>query len=100
MGTLQENQSLNAEYERNKKERKMKEEIERLNNELKLYKDNHEHLNNLLQQKDNIIKEARELIEIDIKGSQFLLGINDIQRFFNNEMKKLLEILDKENNND
>ena len=32
MGTLQENQSLNAEYERNKKEREMKEEIERLNN--------------------------------------------------------------------
>ena len=25
-------------------------EIERLNNELELYKDNHEHLNNLLQQ--------------------------------------------------
>ena len=32
MSTLQENQSLNAEYERNKKEREMKEEIERLNN--------------------------------------------------------------------
>lgn len=32
MGTLQENQSLNAEYERNKKEREMKEELERLNN--------------------------------------------------------------------
>ena len=32
MRTLQENQSLNAEYERNKKEREMKEEIERLNN--------------------------------------------------------------------
>ena len=30
MSTLQENQSLNAEYERNKKEREMKEEIERL----------------------------------------------------------------------
>lgn len=35
MGTLQENQSLNAEYERNKKEREMKEEIERLQEELK-----------------------------------------------------------------
>ncbi len=35
MGTLQENQSLNAEYERNKKEREMKEEIERLNNIIK-----------------------------------------------------------------
>ena len=33
--TLQENQSLNAEYERNKKEREMKEEIERLNNIIK-----------------------------------------------------------------
>lgn len=31
MSTLQENQSLNAEYERNKKEREMQEEIERLN---------------------------------------------------------------------
>ena len=31
MGTLQENQSLNAEYERNKKEREMQEDIEYLN---------------------------------------------------------------------
>lgn len=35
MSTLQENQSLNAEYERNKKEREMKEEIKRLNNIIK-----------------------------------------------------------------
>jgi hypothetical protein len=33
MGTLQENQSLNAEYERNKKEREMPREIERLEDE-------------------------------------------------------------------
>ena len=39
MSTLQENQSLNAEYERNKKEREMKEEIERLNNIIKEVKD-------------------------------------------------------------
>ena len=32
MGTLQENQKLNAEYERNKKEREMQQEIDRLNN--------------------------------------------------------------------
>ena len=38
-------------------------EIERLNNELKLYKDNHEHLNNLLQQKENIIKKIRETLD-------------------------------------
>ena len=31
MGTLQDNQSLNAEYERNKKEREMQENIEYLN---------------------------------------------------------------------
>lgn len=37
MGTLQENQSLNAEYERNKKEREMKEEIERLNKKIEQY---------------------------------------------------------------
>lgn len=30
--TLQQNQSLNLEYEKNKKEREMQEEIERLNN--------------------------------------------------------------------
>lgn len=37
-------------------------EIERLNNELRLFKDNHEHLNNLLQQKDEVIKELLERI--------------------------------------
>lgn len=48
MSTLQENQSLNAEYERNKKEREMQQEIERLkkeNNDLrKLYQRTYKHL--------------------------------------------------------
>lgn len=62
--------------------RELKQEIERLNNELKLYKDNHEHLNNLLQQKDDIIKEAREYCE---NNKEFIDRLNDV-----------LEILDKE----
>lgn len=57
-------------------------EIERLNKELELYKDNHEHLNNLLQQKDNIIKEVREYADKMLESY---------------DSKGLLEILDKEN---
>lgn len=37
-------------------------EMERLNNELELFKDNHEHLNNLLKQKDKVIQELLERI--------------------------------------
>lgn len=73
MGTLQENQSLNAEYERNKKEREMKEEIERLR---------------------SIIKEVREYIKnttyADITG----LETHSIKEFW--FVKELLEILEKE----
>lgn len=71
MGTLQENQSLNAEYERNKKEREMKEEIERLR---------------------SIIKEVREYIgkELDIEK------ICRQEKSLTICKKKLLEILDKE----
>ena len=45
-------------------------EIERLNTELELYEDNHEHLNTLLEQKDNIINELEKWIE---KNKQFQL---------------------------
>ena len=40
----------------------LKQEIERLNAELELYKDNQIHLINQLEQKDNSIKEVRELL--------------------------------------
>ena len=50
--TLQENQSLNAEYERNKKERELKKEIERLSKN-----------NTILENKLNMIKENIETID-------------------------------------
>ena len=65
----------------------LSQENERLNNELKLYKDNHEHLNNLLQQKDNIINEAIEYIKtLDYENEETY----DIGEYTRNE---LLEIL-------
>jgi len=74
LSTIQDNQSLNAEYERNKKEREMKEEIERLN---------------------NIIKEAKEYIK---KHSSYpKTDVFGIPKFlvFNGDIEKLLDILDK-----
>lgn len=69
MGTLQENQSLNAEYERNKKEREMKEEIERLTELCNKYEEEHKTTFETWQKdiKENkllhsIIKEAIEYI--------------------------------------
>lgn len=62
-------------------------EIERLNNELKLYKDNHEHLNNLLQQKENIIKEVREKL--------LCYGETFDNKIHQEMQKELLEKLDK-----
>lgn len=38
-------------------------DIKELELELELYKDNHKHLNNLLEQKDDIINKAIEYIE-------------------------------------
>ena len=60
--TLQENQSLNAEYERNKKEREMKEEIERLNNIKK------KAINELFNLKDMIYKPETREINFDIQN--------------------------------
>lgn len=62
-------------------------EIERLNKELELYKDNQIHLNNQLEQKDNIIKEAREYITSRSRKA----GVELMPR-----EKELLEILDVE----
>jgi hypothetical protein len=42
------------------KNHKLKEEIERLNADLGLEKDNNEYLNSQLEKRDNIIKEVRE----------------------------------------
>ena len=63
-------------------------EIEKLNNELNLYKDNHEYLNNQLQQKENIIKEVREYVE-------HKASIRECYMINGKEYKELLEILDK-----
>lgn len=129
MGTLQENQSLNAEYERNKKEREMKEEIERLkeeyvilqnaSDEVEEEKDKEiERLNNkneelltlyttereVKEDYKSIIKEVREYIEenkVDLSWFMTtdkdlkLEGISNVVSTF-----RLLEILDKENNNE
>jgi hypothetical protein len=38
-------------------------EIDRLKAELELYKDNQDHLNNLLEKKNNIIEEVRNMLE-------------------------------------
>lgn len=70
--TLQENQTLNLEYQRNKKEREMKEEIERLN---------------------NIIKEVREYIE-----NHFLYHYGSDKKpivFEDNYIQEIVDILDK-----
>lgn len=65
-------------------------EIERLNNELKIYKDNHEHLNNLLEYKDNIVKEIREYIEENI-----IAWRNSKPEVVMLDYDKIMEILDK-----
>ena len=53
---------------------------------------------NLLQQKDNIIKEVREYIKENMKDSQLIFGINDINRLYVKNMNDILEILDKVQN--
>ena len=77
-------------------------EIERLNKELELYKDNQEHLNNLLQQKDNIIKEAREYIEENQEEHKYTDrgGFTYTEGHFLRDSDTLLEILDKEKDNE
>lgn len=62
-------------------------EIDKLNAELNLYKDNQEHLNNLLEHKNNIIKEVREYCKpVIVDGEEKELCVNG---------KDILEILDK-----
>jgi hypothetical protein len=60
VSTLQENQSLNIEYERNKKEREMKEEIERLKNDIK-------RITEITNQKIKIINDVREYMALNIR---------------------------------
>lgn len=69
--TLQENQSLNLEYQRNKELRELKQEIERLN---------------------NIINEAIDYIE--------LIQYNESYGVKEKDYLKLLDILDKGNKNE
>lgn len=90
--TLQENQTLNLEYQRNKELRELKQEIERLNMELsKTYENG---LNDFLElQKkiaenerlENIIKEVREYI-----GSK-----EHYEDDFDTEIEKVYKILDR-----
>lgn len=80
MGTLQENQSLNAEYERNKKEREMKEEIERLNNIIDDKK----------ERQDIAIRLLHKLFGTDDYEINYIIGIINGQRQI-----KFDEILDK-----
>lgn len=70
--------------------RQAKQEIERLNKELELYKDNQIHLNNQLEQKDNIIKEARELVKNECWGDNNSKCIDDLIYY---KCDELLEIL-------
>ena len=92
MGTLQENQSLNAEYERNKKEREMKEEIERLKLELSGYRQailQDKEMLGLKQENErlhSIIKEVRECVETAIS-----------EDYYDGEIYKINEIIDKIN---
>lgn len=92
--TLQENQSLNAEYERHKRETKMVNEIERLNKELEKYKYSADELNEI-ERLSNIIKEVREYIEKH--SSEPKTCVYGIPKFkvFNGDVEELLEILDK-----
>lgn len=104
MGTLQENQSLNAEYERNKKEREMEEEIERLNKMLedKFYKEYPFIVENGIICKKNkeienlhsIIKEAREYCRND-NNFQIITVEPYAQSMVKGIQRKLLEMLDK-----
>lgn len=68
-------------------------EIERLDAKLKLYKDNNEYLNSQLEKRDNIIKEARELVKNECWGDNNLKCIYDLIYY---KCDELLEILDVE----
>lgn len=72
----------------------LQKELEKALDDISYYKIRIERLNNQLQQKENIIKEVREYIEKHIvmfKCGNMLIDIN---------VDELLEILDKEVNND
>ena len=102
MSTLQENQSLNAEYERNKKEREMKEEIERKKEVINGMIENEEKYNLEIIKLKSIIKEVREYIEnnslyeqdydYDYEENLYEYPPSDEQA-----RKDILSILDKEN---
>ena len=78
MGTLQENQSLNAEYERNKKEREMKENIEYLN-----------YCNEQLEKTNKNLNYKVEKLEEDY------LETKDNFRVANDEIERLNNIINK-----
>ena len=78
----------------NKKVYDMAEEIERLNNDIKELLKENGNKEKVIKAQDNIIKEVREYIEkhtVMFKNGDILVDMN---------VDELLEILDKENNND
>lgn len=97
MSTLQENQSLNAEYERNKKEREMKEEIERLKNDNEYLNQVNIELSTEKNRLNNLLKETSQTLSeqttkaITLKSENERLK-NDIKRITNicNEKIKII----------
>ena len=100
MSTLQENQSLNAEYERNKKEREMKEEIERQKEVINGMIENEEKYCLEINRLKSIIKEVREKVNIiQFKIESTTKNYNNLYIDLKSTLQgqELLEILDKEN---
>ena len=100
MNELFESSCLSVISEENDKLRK---EIERLNNDIKVLLKENENKERVIKAQDNIIKEVREYIEKS--KSKLPLGINDFtcEMVYSDEVvlaNELLEILDKENNNE